>query len=69
MLTYSWEEIDNNSTANALGTGAKPFFRSYTPVSSPSRMFPNLSAVLTGATSDLGDYLPATAQTLNFRHK
>jgi len=66
-LTYQWEEIDNNSTANSLGSGSAPFFRSYAPVTSPSRIFPLLATVLAGATSDLGDYLPATAQTLNFR--
>lgn len=66
VLTYSWEEIDNNSTAHAVGTAA-PYFRSLVPVSTPSRTFPRLSTILTGATSNLGEYLPNTAQTLNFR--
>jgi len=66
VLTYSWEEIDNNSTAHAAGTAA-PYFRSLVPSSSPSRTFPRLSTILTGATSNLGEYLPSTAQTLNFR--
>lgn len=66
VLTYSWEQIDNNSTAHAAGT-ASPYFRSLVPSASPNRTFPRLATVLTGATSNLGEYLPATAQTLNFR--
>ena len=67
VLTYSWEEFDNNSTPHNLGTGAIPFFRSYAPTSSPIRLFPLLATILTGGTSSLGNYLPATPQTLNFR--
>lgn len=67
-LTYSWEETDNNSTAGNWNSGTKPFFRSYNPVASPSRMFPRLSVVQTGTfTSTIGEFLPSTQQTLNFR--
>jgi PKD repeat protein len=66
MLTYSWEEIDNNSTAHALGTAA-PYFRSFEPVDTALRTFPKMSDVMLGKTSNLGEYLPSTAQTLNFR--
>jgi PKD repeat protein len=65
-LTYSWEQFDNNSTNHAVGT-ASPYFRSLVPSTSPSRTFPRMTTVLTGATSNLGEYLPNTAQTLNFR--
>jgi hypothetical protein len=68
VLSYSWEEIDNNNTAGAWNTGAKPFFRSYNPSSSPTRMFPKLSVVQSGTyTTTIGEFLPTTAQTLNFR--
>lgn len=68
VLTYSWEEIDNNSTAGNWNSGSKPFFRNYNPVSAPWRMFPRLSVVQSGTyTTTIGEYLPATQQTLNFR--
>ncbi|HXB41131.1 MAG TPA: zinc-dependent metalloprotease family protein [Bacteroidia bacterium] len=67
-LTYQWEEIDNNNSAGAWNSGAKPFFRSYNPVSIPSRMFPKLSVVQSGTyTTTIGEFLPTTQQTLNFR--
>lgn len=68
VLSYAWEEIDNNSTAGAWNTGAKPFFRSYGPVSVPYRLFPKLSVVQSGTyTTTIGEFLPTTAQTLTFR--
>jgi len=67
-LTYSWEETDNNNNGHVWNTGAKPFFRSNNPSSSPSRMFPKLSVVLSGTyTTTIGEFLPTTAQALNFR--
>jgi hypothetical protein len=67
-LTYSWEEIDNNSTAGNWNSGSAPFFRSYNPVSAPTRMFPKLSVVQSGTyTTTIGEFLPSTQQTLNFR--
>lgn len=66
-LTYQWEENDIGP-AGDWNTGSAPYFRSYVPTSSPSRMFPKLSVVLSGAyTSTIGEYLPSTAQTLYFR--
>lgn len=67
-LTYSWEEVDNNNTGGNWNDGQKPYFRSNNPISSPSRMFPKLSVVLSGTyTITIGEFLPTTAQTLNFR--
>ncbi len=69
-LSYSWEEIDNNSTGGNWNDGKAPYFRSNNPTSSPSRTFPRLSIVLNGNpayTTTIGEYVPATAQTLNFR--
>ncbi len=67
-LTYSWEEDDAGTTGAPWNSGSKPYFMSYTPTPTPSRMFPKLSVVLTGTlTTTKGEYAPATAQTLNFR--
>ncbi len=66
-LTYSWEEKDSGLKGD-WNSGSKPYFRSYTPTSSKSRMFPKLSVVLSGTyTTTIGEYLPTTSQTLNFR--
>ncbi len=67
-LTYSWEQIDAGSAGGNWNSGNKPFFRSYVPSTSPSRMFPILSAVLANSLqATKGEFLPSTAQTLNFR--
>ena len=68
-LTYSWEELDAGAIGN-WDTGNKPYFRSYNPVISSSRTFPSQSIILAGPTGyklTRGEYLPSTAQTLNFR--
>jgi hypothetical protein len=68
-LTFSWEEIDANYGID-WNSGSKPFFRSYDPVTSPSRTFPQPSIVLAGPPaykSTRGEYLPSDAQNLNFR--
>lgn len=68
VLTYSWEETDPGSAGGNWNSGAKPFFRSYVPVATPTRLFPKLSSVLSGNyTGTMGEYLPTTAQSLNFR--
>lgn len=69
-LTYQWEETDAGSSSTNWNSGFKPYFRSYTPVTSPTRMFPKLSSVLAGVstyTTVKGEFLPATTQTLKFR--
>jgi hypothetical protein len=67
-LTYSWEETDPGSTGGSWNSGNKPFFRSYTPNANPSRTFPSAAALATGNyTATKGEYVPQTAQTLNFR--
>ena len=66
VLTYQWEENDLGLD-NDWNSGAAPYFRSYAPVSSPSRMFPKLNVVLSGYYNDtIGEYLPSTPQTLKF---
>ncbi len=67
-LTYSWEEFELGATAGGWNSGNKPYFMSYPPISSPSRTFPKLSVILSGSmTATIGEFLPATTQTLDFR--
>jgi hypothetical protein len=67
-LTYQWEEIDLGTAAGSWNNAAKPFFRSYAPVTTPTRLFPKLANVLAGTyTTSAGEFLPNTAQTLKFR--
>lgn len=68
-LTYSWEETDaGTGGASNWNSGNKPYFRSYTPTSSPTRSFPNEAVVLSGNyTGTKGEYAPPTAQVLQFR--
>ncbi|MFN7014557.1 MAG: GEVED domain-containing protein, partial [Bacteroidia bacterium] len=60
-----------SSAASATKTSG-PTFRSYSPTTSPTRYFPNMSRVLAGATTTSGseivvEALPSVARTLNFR--
>lgn len=67
-LTYSWEETDAGTSGGNWNSGNKPFFRSYAPVTVPSRSFPKNSVVLSGNyTGTKGEYVPQTAQVLQFR--
>ncbi len=67
-LTFSWEEFDKGAAGGAWNSGNKPYFRPYSPTTSRSRSFPSLTNVLTGnMTGVLGEVMPPTAQTLNFR--
>ncbi len=66
-LTYCWEEFD-------LGPGGHPdfpmdnapIFRSFLPVTSPSRTFPAWSDIVNG-TQTRGEILPSYARGLRFR--
>ncbi|MGZ3920969.1 MAG: reprolysin-like metallopeptidase [Bacteroidia bacterium] len=67
-LTYSWEETDVAAAAGNWNSGNTPFFRSYNPVTSPTRYFPNLNVMATGNyTATKGEYVPQSLQTLEFR--
>ncbi|SDE85387.1 zinc-dependent metalloprotease [Epilithonimonas hungarica] len=74
-LTYDWEQFDlqNSSTTNPTATKTSGVnFRSYSPTTSPTRYFPNMTTILTGnlftAATELNvEYLPSVARTLNFR--
>jgi hypothetical protein len=66
-LTFSWEEFDiGPGNGGPWNSGTTPYFRPFPPTTSRSRSFPQLSTVLTG-TNVIGEFLPPTAQTLNFR--
>jgi hypothetical protein len=67
-LTYLWEQFDLGpygqlpQAANTTG----PLFRSRPALSSPSRTFPRLQDILSGAATPW-EVLPAVDRTLNFR--
>lgn len=63
-LTYQWEEVDAGTAAGNWNMGTKPFFRSYIPVTTPTRLFPKLTTILAGTyTNSPGEYLPGAAGT------
>ncbi|MBU3682295.1 MAG: T9SS type A sorting domain-containing protein, partial [Flavobacterium sp.] len=74
VLTYNWEQMDNqtNTTAPSATKTSGVNFRSYNSSTNPTRYFPKLSSILTGATTTAGteltvEALPSVARTLNFR--
>lgn len=75
VLTYCWEQInpsilDNGVTKSNIGnTTSGASFRSWSPTSSPTRYFPKLATVLSGAVKNTTDFEAAStvARTTNFR--
>lgn len=69
-LTYSWEELDLGNPSGLAGAATDPsgppLFRSFAPVASAERTFPQLSAIV-GNTNSPGEILPLVARSLNFR--
>ncbi len=67
-LTYSWEETDIGGTYGTWNSpsGNAPIFRSFSPVSTPVRYFPQLSDVINNTTT-IGELLPTYDRTLHFR--
>lgn len=67
ILTYCWEQYDlgEPSPPNVCDTDG-PIFRSFGPVDSPSRTFPQWSDILNN-TETLGEILPCVSRTLTFR--
>lgn len=67
-LTYLWEEADLGSatTVGAADNGTSPISRSWNPTTSPTRTYPRLSNLLAN-TLPIGEVMPTTNRTLNFR--
>jgi hypothetical protein len=71
VLSYCWEQINQwsggSSTFPSATATSGPQFRSYMPVSVPSRVIPKLSSILDGTNANQWEVLPSVARTLNFR--
>ena len=68
LLTYTWEQLDTESTTYPLVSTATggPAFRSLSPSSSSMRYFPAQSTVLAGKLSSVWEVLPSVARTMKF---
>ncbi len=78
-LTYCWEQVDTSNLADGIGKAAGTgdgaaaigtttrgaSFRSYSPVSTPTRYFPKLSTVLGGAVKNVDDFEAVSSVTRN----
>ncbi len=76
VVYYSWEQYDEDGvgtpTQGFIGSAAAasaiaPLFRSYPPITSPSRTFPIISAIVANTYATDFEPLPTVARTLNFR--
>ncbi|MDE0939534.1 MAG: M12 family metallo-peptidase, partial [Pirellulales bacterium] len=67
-LTYCWEQRDIGAQQGVSDgdNGSSPLFRSWTPTTSPERVFPRYSDLLAGTTV-VGETLPTTSRAMNFR--
>lgn len=67
-LTYCWEQVDVGAPYGPwnMPVGDAPIFRSFLPVTSSSRYFPQLSDVLNNTTT-IGEILPSYARSMHFR--
>jgi len=66
-LTYCWEEFDLGPAGHPdFPSGNAPIFRSFLPVTGPSRTFPAWDDIVDG-TQTRGEILPSYARNLRFR--
>ena len=71
-LTYCWEQFDlgpvtldsDNNLTNPSGN--QPIFRSWSPSTSSTRVFPRIQDLLAGTTT-IGEHLPTYSRDLTFR--
>ena len=67
-LSYCWEQMNNQASTQppvATSTGG-PNFRSNSPVTDPTRYFPNLADLAAGI-SPTWEVIPSVTRTMNFR--
>jgi subtilisin-like proprotein convertase family protein len=67
-LSYCWEQVDGGGPFGRWNApvGDAPLFRSFFPVSTPTRYFPKLTDQINGTTT-IGEILPSYARTMHFR--
>lgn len=66
-MTYCWEQHDlGPQGAPNAPVGNAPIFRSFSPVPTPSRTFPQISDIINN-TQTLGEILPSYSRSLQFR--
>lgn len=66
-LTYCWEQHDLGAQGHPNSPqGNAPLFRSFAPVNTPSRIFPQIARVINNSQT-MGEILPDYARTLEFR--
>jgi hypothetical protein len=67
-LTYMWEEFDLGSASppNTDAAAVRPIFRSFVPLTVPSRTFPRLSDILNNVAT-LGESMSMRNRTMTFR--
>lgn len=68
-LTFCWEEYDTGAAETAqtfTDNGTRPILRSFNPSTSPTRVFPKISSLISG-TFPYGEILPASNRTMSFR--
>jgi subtilisin-like proprotein convertase family protein len=67
-LSYRWEQMDNQvSTQPPAATSTSgPNFRSFMPSASPTRFFPNMTAIINNGPFTW-ERLPSVSRTMNFR--
>ncbi len=65
--TYCWEQSDLGPAGSpTLPSGNAPIFRSWDPVTTPTRIFPRLQSILSNG-SVIGELLPTYARNLSFK--
>lgn len=66
-LTYNWEQYDVGPAGSPNSpSGNAPIFRSFSSVTTPTRIFPKLSDLLNN-TQTIGEILPTYTRSLTFR--